>query len=337
MLGDPALVAHHALRELTVAASGASSPDIALDAQQVDAADDAPEAAVRKVGTPRILPGPIRHASGAVGAPAQELDAMAALPRRALGAVVDALRHIVPKGWEVGVDIDASVDRAVGHDLDLHPPDLAVHGGPLRLRPRLVGAPLLERLVLLPVPALWKVLLHDPAKRIDGDPLGLQARVSTLVEVADVAPVVEGVLARAKARGVGRATALLSRIHGREPLMIEESPRILSLTPVAAVGRGVERVPGLVAAVHRIEVVRGGARDVEVATTHQRLRAHEEGAPLAAMRVCHTHGALSDAPPRLLEHALHCAHPIGPSVRQRHRAPVFQQVDARSISQNMGC
>mmetsp|Transcript_145334 Transcript_145334/g.378100 ORF Transcript_145334/g.378100 Transcript_145334/m.378100 type:complete len:202 (-) Transcript_145334:453-1058(-) len=164
VLRDPGFVAHDALRELAVAASRATSPNIALNTKQVDTADDAPVAAVRKVGAPRILPGPVGHASGAVGAPAQELDAMAAFHGRALSAVVDALWNCIPEGWEVGIDIDASMDWAIGHHLDLHLPDLAVHCGPLRLRPWLVAALLLERFIMLPVPALRQVLFHNPAE-----------------------------------------------------------------------------------------------------------------------------------------------------------------------------
>merc|ERR1719188_2880123 len=54
-LGDPSLIVHHALREPAVAAAWATCPDIALNAQQVNTADDAPEAAIRKVGAPRVL------------------------------------------------------------------------------------------------------------------------------------------------------------------------------------------------------------------------------------------------------------------------------------------
>mmetsp|Transcript_26255 Transcript_26255/g.66103 ORF Transcript_26255/g.66103 Transcript_26255/m.66103 type:complete len:220 (+) Transcript_26255:921-1580(+) len=96
-------------------------------------------------------------------------------------------------------------------------------------------------------------------------------------------------------------------------------------------------MPRPVAGVRRIRVVCGRIGVVEIATAHQRLWAHEESTTLAAMRMCHAHGALTNAPACLLEHALHRAHAVGSSVGHGDRCPVLQEVDAGSISQNIGC
>merc|ERR1719210_3301052 len=87
----------------------------------------------------------------------------------------------------------------------------------------------------------------------------------------------------------------------------------------------------------RIRVVCGCTRVVKVAAAQQRLGAHKEGAAFAAMRVCHTHGALTNASSCLLEHALHGARTVGSCMRQRHWRPVLQEVDASAVAESIGC
>mmetsp|Transcript_53791 Transcript_53791/g.141862 ORF Transcript_53791/g.141862 Transcript_53791/m.141862 type:complete len:297 (+) Transcript_53791:319-1209(+) len=161
---DPGLVAHHARRELAMAAARAARPHVALDAAQVHAADEAREAAVGEVGAPRVLPRPVLHARGLVGAPAHELDAVAANSRRALGVVEDPLRVLVEEVVEVRVVVDARLQRAVGHHLDLHLPHLAVHRSPLGPGARLVGPGPVEGLVVHPDAAGRQIFLHDPTE-----------------------------------------------------------------------------------------------------------------------------------------------------------------------------
>mmetsp|Transcript_64703 Transcript_64703/g.166497 ORF Transcript_64703/g.166497 Transcript_64703/m.166497 type:complete len:241 (-) Transcript_64703:561-1283(-) len=214
MVRDPSLIAHHARRQLAVAAAWAACPHVALEPAEVDAADDAPEPAIGEVGAPRILPRPILHARGPVGAPAHELNAVAANIRRALGAVVDRLWVIVEEVAKVPEVVYASVQRAVGHHLDLHFPHLAVHCGHLGLGTRFLGPSPVEGLVrLAPGDAGWQVLLHDPTERVHCEHIRLDAGVGALLEVARVATVVVGVLARAEARCVRRTATCLCPIH----------------------------------------------------------------------------------------------------------------------------
>merc|ERR1719289_287155 len=80
-----------------------------------------------------------------------------------------------------------------------------------------------------------QALLHDPAEGLHGHRLGPPARVRALLEGgARPAPVVLRVVAGAQARGVRRAPRGLGAVHGRDALVVEESPSIARLAAVAA-------------------------------------------------------------------------------------------------------
>mmetsp|Transcript_41832 Transcript_41832/g.129576 ORF Transcript_41832/g.129576 Transcript_41832/m.129576 type:complete len:226 (-) Transcript_41832:896-1573(-) len=187
----PRLVAHDAGREPAGAAAGAAGPDVALDAAEVRAPEEAAEAVVRPARAPGVLEGPERQAGCAVDAPAHELDAVAPRQGGRIRAVVDAPRVLVEEVHEVGVVVDADVERPVGEHLDLHLQPLPVHGRPLLPRPRH------GRVV---AGAGRQALLHDPAPGVHRHGLRPRARVHALLEAgAGPAAVVLKVRAGAKA------------------------------------------------------------------------------------------------------------------------------------------
>mmetsp|Transcript_25260 Transcript_25260/g.65981 ORF Transcript_25260/g.65981 Transcript_25260/m.65981 type:complete len:353 (-) Transcript_25260:502-1560(-) len=305
MPGHPCFVVKHPCRELAQASSRTPSPHLALDPSKVLATDEACETAVCEIRAPRILPSPIRHARCMISAPTDKLDAMTACVRRAFRAVIDALGVIVVEIIEIGEIVHAGVERAVGHHLNLHLPDLPIHGCLLRARTIVARAVVARKsLIIIPRAARWEVLFHDPAKGVHREALWLKAGVGALRKLARAAAVPLGVLSRAQAGGVRRAAALLCGVHDGEALVVEETPGILGLSAIASHARRVERVAGAVATLVIVLIVGGLVSVVHIAAADQRLRADKESPALAAVLVGLAHRPLADAVARLLEHPL---------------------------------
>jgi hypothetical protein len=140
MMWDPTLIMYNSTGKLAMAPTGAANPHIALDPQQVLATDDSGKPTIAPVSTPGVLEGPKLHASSPVNTPTNQRDAMATCLWRTVGAVVDSLRVCVVEGSEIGIFVHASVQRTIGHHLDLHVPHLTLHGLSLPVRAWLVCA-----------------------------------------------------------------------------------------------------------------------------------------------------------------------------------------------------